>query len=288
MTAPRYPEAYRLLRYTVPETGETELVWNSRDGVAPKHLRSRNGDTAECVNSIDNPGTFAPWHVPAVGDRVFVDLTEQRARVLGAIRVERFEVWQREKPEALRGLPLLHDLFDTREAAVDAAARWFLGTGAADVLVVTAGYLEQLQAARADHAARMAPLVHVHVDPVAREAVLSLGPRGGGYFYDRNGTPITHDRWTALRESGIEYVRIGYVELAPGVSVSTVWLGIDHNFGRSGPPVIFESMCFRDGKGIESRRYRTEAEALAGHDRMVAAIAAELRLARGGAGRKLD
>lgn len=31
-----------------------------------------------------------------------------------------------------------------------------------------------------------------------------------------------------------------------GIWVSTVWLGLDHNFGRSGPPLIFETMAFNN------------------------------------------
>lgn len=50
--------------------------------------------------------------------------------------------------------------------------------------------------------------------------------------------------------------------------VSTVFLGIDHSFGH-GPPVLFESMVFTDGKGGDMmNRYCTWDEAVAGHKRM--------------------
>lgn len=52
-------------------------------------------------------------------------------------------------------------------------------------------------------------------------------------------------------------------EHAP-VRVSTVFLGIDHNwFG--GPPLLFESMVFGGPLDQEMRRYSTWDEAVAGH-----------------------
>lgn len=50
--------------------------------------------------------------------------------------------------------------------------------------------------------------------------------------------------------------------------VSTVFLGIDHNWG-DGPPLLFETMIFHDGDGREEWRYATWADAQAGHSRVV-------------------
>jgi hypothetical protein len=72
--------------------------------------------------------------------------------------------------------------------------------------------------------------------------------------------------------------------------ISTVWLGIDHSFvwddepGRPHRPILFETMPFYQGdEPIESLhpmlqswdqneqwRWHTEAEAIAGHDQVVA------------------
>lgn len=46
--------------------------------------------------------------------------------------------------------------------------------------------------------------------------------------------------------------------------VSTVFLGLDHQWGN-GPPVLYETMAFVDDKGVEEERYHTAAEACAGH-----------------------
>lgn len=62
-----------------------------------------------------------------------------------------------------------------------------------------------------------------------------------------------------------------------GVTVSTVFLVLDHNFSGKGPPVLFETMVF--GKKAEGQaetihdqecaRYCTWDEAKAGHKKMV-------------------
>lgn len=53
-----------------------------------------------------------------------------------------------------------------------------------------------------------------------------------------------------------------------GYWVSTVFLGIDHNFYQDDCPVIFETMVFKDGENYTQERYRTYSEAEAGHKRI--------------------
>ena len=49
------------------------------------------------------------------------------------------------------------------------------------------------------------------------------------------------------------------------VSVSTVFLGLDHNFGNGGPPVLFETMIFGGPHDEDQWRYCTWEEAEEGH-----------------------
>ena len=51
-----------------------------------------------------------------------------------------------------------------------------------------------------------------------------------------------------------------------GLFVSTVFLGLDHNFGQ-GPPLIFETMVFPNEWWTDwmQDRYSTEEEAFSGH-----------------------
>lgn len=57
-------------------------------------------------------------------------------------------------------------------------------------------------------------------------------------------------------------------ETVNGHWISTVFLGIDHGFGREGPPVVFETMIFPNAENMHEKdcwRYATHQEALEGH-----------------------
>jgi hypothetical protein len=53
------------------------------------------------------------------------------------------------------------------------------------------------------------------------------------------------------------------------VRVSTVFLGLDHNFSDCGPPILFETMAFVGHDSVGCERYSTWAKAELGHDRWV-------------------
>lgn len=76
------------------------------------------------------------------------------------------------------------------------------------------------------------------------------------------------EQWA--RKFGPDDRHVAVTEVAPGVSVSTVFLGIDHqHFG--GPPLLFETRVFNDyGDDGTQERYSTWEEAEAGHARIVA------------------
>lgn len=86
------------------------------------------------------------------------------------------------------------------------------------------------------------------------------------WYYDRSGRPISSAEEFGRFVVDEQYPRIAETTLWHGAWVSTVWLGIDHNFARRGPPVIFETMVFAGGMSdLDQKRYSTEAEARAGH-----------------------
>lgn len=72
--------------------------------------------------------------------------------------------------------------------------------------------------------------------------------------------------------------RVALTEMG-AVRVSTVFLGLDHNWG-GGPPLVFETMVFGSEVGDEldqyQERYPTLESAMAGHERAVAAVQAQL------------
>ena len=65
------------------------------------------------------------------------------------------------------------------------------------------------------------------------------------------------------------HCRVDKTELGDDAWVSTVFLGMDHSFGREGGPVLFETMVFGGPLDGEQDRYRTIDEARAGHAAMV-------------------
>jgi hypothetical protein len=113
-------------------------------------------------------------------------------------------------------------------------------------------------------------------------------------YFDRDGQPLTLRQFGQLSEV-LEYRRVAETYLHDNeIWVSTVWLGLNHNFGPTGPPLIFESMVFVDVTseklakrrrrwpswredqfpydGGETQRYATEAQAIAGHEEMVESL----------------
>jgi hypothetical protein len=56
------------------------------------------------------------------------------------------------------------------------------------------------------------------------------------------------------------------------VRVSTVFLGLDHSFRDTGPPILFETMAFIGHDSVDCDRYATWEEAEQGHKNMVAKI----------------
>lgn len=88
-------------------------------------------------------------------------------------------------------------------------------------------------------------------------------------YYDFHGQPISHDQWVELFR---QPRHVGLWEGEGGISVSTVWLGLNHNWS-GGVPLIFETMIFGlphpDEYGEWQTRYATLGEATEGHWRTV-------------------
>jgi trimethylamine:corrinoid methyltransferase-like protein len=74
-------------------------------------------------------------------------------------------------------------------------------------------------------------------------------------------------RWFETADKRVAIDTIGNVQ------VSTVFLGLDHNFGR-GEPLLFETMVFMGPLNEEMDRYPTWEAAEAGHAVMVERVRA--------------
>jgi hypothetical protein len=82
-------------------------------------------------------------------------------------------------------------------------------------------------------------------------------------YYDPDGNPMTTLEWRKAFETWDRTVRKTEVN---GLLVSTVWLGMDHNFSQTGPPLIFETMVFGNDGEEYCERYATKTEAKKGHN----------------------
>jgi hypothetical protein len=97
-------------------------------------------------------------------------------------------------------------------------------------------------------------------------------------FFDRNGKRMSLMQWAKAHDD--PGYRVLGSHTVGNLWVSTVWLGIDHDFMNMfrdppAPPLIFESAIFVVPEGddnwqsLELRRYRTEHEAMIGHTDLV-------------------
>lgn len=72
-------------------------------------------------------------------------------------------------------------------------------------------------------------------------------------------------RWFATADR-----KVARTQVTDGISVSTVFLGLDHSFSPGAAPQIFETMVFGGPLDNDLDRYATWEEAEAGHVAMVA------------------
>lgn len=102
------------------------------------------------------------------------------------------------------------------------------------------------------------------------------------YILNKKGEPVEEPdtgKWCAWYEATINNdKRIVKRERFAGITISTVFLGLDHNWGK-GPPILWETMTFSkktefDCKQMRCSGSREQAEAM--HQRMVEEVKKEL------------
>lgn len=80
---------------------------------------------------------------------------------------------------------------------------------------------------------------------------------------------IDPDRMVQWGENHEQHRRVAETQVGD-VCVSTIWLGLDHNY-FGGRPLLFETMTFIDGEPGDQWRYSTWGEAEASHMEIVEA-----------------
>lgn len=86
------------------------------------------------------------------------------------------------------------------------------------------------------------------------------------YILDDQGIPQPTDDMHKFGEmfEDSKIRRVDYTEIGD-IRISTVFLGIDHNYTEQGPPILFETMIFGGEHDQYQERYCTKEEAVTGH-----------------------
>ena len=109
-------EAFCLMSYVSDDGKHGELLWNSRDGITPFVIHSRDG--VEMTHVDWQSDVRAPHFRPPPGMRIFVDMDEELAAERARERVEQW--WDRpDYPLSAR--------FPDKASAIAAFAKEYLG-----------------------------------------------------------------------------------------------------------------------------------------------------------------
>jgi hypothetical protein len=117
------------MQYESDDGSVREVIWNSRDGVTPFGITAKDGKT-ELRHVRWREDRYAPDHTPALGDRIFVDLTPDLAKAAALANAKRF--WDDPQyPASQTGR------WADVEAMAEDLAKGYLTPGAPHLLVVS-------------------------------------------------------------------------------------------------------------------------------------------------------
>lgn len=71
---------------------------------------------------------------------------------------------------------------------------------------------------------------------------------------------------------------VGNTKINEDVFVSTVFLGLNHNFSGHGVPILFETLVFGGPLDGHMERYKTWGDAEQGHQKMVDKVRKEMKI----------
>lgn len=115
-------EAFCLMTYRSDDGSETEVIWNSRDGVTPFVISLRSGKPASHFNWSGDRRVLD--YKPPIGSRIFVDLTPERALEKAQANIARWKAEGLDKD------------IDTPMPTAEELARAYLAPGAPDLIEV--------------------------------------------------------------------------------------------------------------------------------------------------------
>lgn len=84
-----HAEAYCIMSYRCNACQSVEKLWNSRDGVTPFIIGcAQDGCDGEAQHIHWASDKRAVDHIPEIGDRIFIDLSEEQALEIAKRRIE--------------------------------------------------------------------------------------------------------------------------------------------------------------------------------------------------------
>jgi len=81
----------------------------------------------------------------------------------------------------------------------------------------------------------------------------------------RTPVAVTVHEWAVWFETANRQTAFTLVSQEPLIEVSTIFLGLDYNVFRKGPPLLWETMIFGGPNNQWSGRWSSHDEALEGH-----------------------
>lgn len=119
-----HAEAYCLMKYSAKDGSEVEWIWNSRDGVTPFGVLNRSR-TVELFHVEWDLDRRVPHYRPQPGERIFVDLTPERAEHFARRRIELY--WN-------EGEYPMRERFTSQDEALTVLVKGMLRPGAPDLI----------------------------------------------------------------------------------------------------------------------------------------------------------
>lgn len=83
-----HAEAFCLMWYACDECGHRERMWNSRDGVTPFGTLCPSCERPSLRHTDFRLDQYAPKHTPALGQRIWVAMTRERAEFIAHLRIK--------------------------------------------------------------------------------------------------------------------------------------------------------------------------------------------------------
>jgi hypothetical protein len=94
------------------------------------------------------------------------------------------------------------------------------------------------------------------------------------YYFILNGketVPVEAEEWNKWFEENYNNRTVAFTK-QDNIEISTIFLGLNHNFSWRGAPLLFETMVFHNGHGQECVRTANWEEAEIAHHAMVRTI----------------